>query len=299
MRIVSLLPSATEIVAALGLADRLVGVSAECDWPPEVRALPVATASRIDTGAMRSAEVDRAVREAVAGGRSLYAIDDELIERLDPDLIVTQDLCEVCAVSSGEVERLRSVRADVLSFDPRTIAEIEASVTALAARLGLADRGSAVVADMEEKLGRVRDLVAGLQRTRVFVSEWLAPPYAAGHWLPEMVALAGGEDVLGRAGEPSFPTTWEDVRRLSPELLVLAPCGLDADRAAEEADLPALGCRTVAVDANSYFSRPAPRIADGVEQLAFLLHADAVPDPGLPWVEVASSRAGHPGRKAV
>lgn len=286
MRICSLLPSATEIVAALGLADNLVAVSAECDWPPDVRGLPVVTASRVDTNGIASAEVDRAVREAIADGRSLYAIDEELLAALDPDVVVTQDLCEVCAVSTGEVEKVASVRAETVSLDPRTIAEIEASVLALAERLGVRDRGEAIVREMEEKIGRVRECIAALPRRRVFVSEWLEPPYAAGHWLPEMVALAGGEDVLGRAGEASFPTAWSDVGALSPELVVLAPCGLDVERCVREADLPPLGCRVVAVDANSYFSRPAPRVADGVAQLAFLLHPDSVPDPGLPWAEL-------------
>ena len=284
MRIASLLPSATEIVAALGLADRLVAVSAECDWPPEVRGHPVVTAARIDNEGMASADVDRAVREAIADGRSLYAIDEELIAAIDPDVVITQDLCEVCAVSTDEVERLRSVRAETVSLDPRTIAEIEGSILALAARLGVPERGEAVVREMEEKLRDVRAWVAGRPVRRVFVSEWLDPPYAAGHWLPEMVAFAGGEDVLGRPARPSFPTTWDDVREHSPDLVVLAPCGLDARRAAQEADVPPLPARVVAVDANSYFSRPAPRVVDGVAQLAFLLHPDAAPDPGLPWV---------------
>jgi iron complex transport system substrate-binding protein len=290
VRICSLLPSATEIVAALGQADRLVGVSEECDWPPEVRGLPVVTGSRIASGDLGSLEIDRAVREAVADGRSLYAIDEELIDELEPDLILTQDLCEVCAVSSAEVGRLCRVDAEVVSLDPRTIAGIEESVLRLAERLEVPERGAAVVAEMQEKIGRARSTVAGLPARRVFVAEWLDPPFAAGHWVPEMVELAGGEGVLGRAGEASFPTTWEAVRAAAPELVVLAPCGFDAERAAREA-LPSLSCRVVAVDANSYFSRPAPRVADGVVQLAFLLHLDALPDPGLPWIELMPAPA--------
>ena len=286
MRICSLLPSATEIVAALGLTDCLVGVSAECDWPPEVRGLPVVTAARIDTGELGSLEIDRAVREAITDGRSLYAIDEELIDALAPDLILTQDLCEVCAVSAAEVSRLCKVESEVVSLDPRTMAEIEDSVLRLAERLEVPDRGAAVVAEMRAKVARVRELVAGRKPRRAFVAEWLDPPFAAGHWVPEMIELAGGEEVLGRAGEASFPTTWETVRERSPELVVLAPCGFDAVRAAREANPPPLPCRVVAVDANAHFSRPAPRVADGVAQLAFLLHPEVVPDPGSPWIEL-------------
>jgi len=207
VRICSLLPSATEIVAVLGLADRLVGVSAECDWPPQVRGLPVVSAARIDTRELGSLEIDGAVREAIADGRSLYAIDEELIDALGPDLILTQDLCEVCAVSATEVRGLCKVEAEIVSLDPRTIAEIEESVLRLAERLGVPDRGAAVVAEMGAKCVRVRELVAGLKRRRAFVAEWLDPPFAAGHWVPEMVELAGGEEVLGRGGQASFPTT--------------------------------------------------------------------------------------------
>jgi len=291
VRICSLLPSATEIIGALGFADQLVGVSAECDWPPEVHGLPVVTAARIETGTMESVEIDRAVREAIADGRSLYAVDEELIVALDPDLIVAQDLCAVCAVSSGEVRRLCAVDAQVLSLNPRTVVEIEESVLELATGLGVPGRAAAVVAEMEENIARVRALVTGLEPRRVFVAEWLDPPFAAGHWVPEMVTLAGGEEVMGRAGEASFPTTWDTVRERSPELVVLAPCGFDAERAARKAAaLPPLPCRAVAVDANAYFSRPAPRIAEGIAQLAFLLHGAAVPDPGLPWIELEPAR---------
>jgi iron complex transport system substrate-binding protein len=286
VRICSLLPSATEIVAGLGRADRLVGVSAECDWPPEVRGLPVVTASRISSEELDSLEIDRAVREAVAGGRSLYAIDEELVDALEPDLILTQDLCEVCAVSSAEVGRLCTVDAEILSLDPRTIGEIEDSVLRVAERLGVPEAGASVVVEMRATIGRVREAVAGLPLRRAFVAEWLDPPFAAGHWVPEMVALAGGEEVLGRAGEASFATTWADVRERSPEVVVLAPCGFDAKRAAREAELPPLPSRVVAVDANAYFSRPAPRVADGVAQLGFLLHPEVVPDPGVPWIEL-------------
>lgn len=286
-RICSLLPSATEIVATLGLAERLVGVSAECDWPTEVRDRPVVSASRVDTTTLSAREVDDAVRSAVAAGRSLYAVDQELIERLDPDLILTQDLCAVCAVSSQELGAVCSVAAETISVDARSIAEIEASVLALAERLGVRTRGQSVVEAMHARIAEVGDLVRHRPRPNVFVCEWLDPPFAGGHWVPEMVTLAGGNPVLGRPGEASFPTTWAAVREASPDLLVLAPCGYDAERTAREARLPDLGCPVVAVDANAYFSRPAPRVADGVAQLGFLTHPDVVPDPGMPRINVA------------
>jgi iron complex transport system substrate-binding protein len=223
-RICSLLPSATEIVASLGLAGSLVGRSQECDWPDEVLALPVVTAARIDTNALTSLEVDEAVRAAVAEGRSLYAIDEELIRSLAPDVIVTQDLCEVCAVSSRELRGVTSLGAEVISLDARTIEGIAESVAGLADRLGVPERGKAVVAELRDAIEEVAGLVAGAPRRRVFVAEWLEPPYAAGHW--------------------------------------------------------------VAVDALAYYSRPAPRIAGGIRQLAFLLHPDRAPDPGLPWIDV-------------
>jgi iron complex transport system substrate-binding protein len=285
-RICSLLPSATEIVADLGLAGSLVGRSQECDWPDEVLELPIVTAARIDTSALTSLEVDDAVRAAVAEGRSLYAIDEELIQSLAPDVIVTQDLCEVCAVSSRELRGVASLGADVISLDARTVDGIAESVTGLADRLGVPERGVAVVAELREAIEEVAMLVAGAQLRRVFVAEWLDPPYAAGHWVPEMVAIAGGEDVLGRAGEPSFPTSWAEALEREPELVVLAPCGLDAEQAARGARALDLPCRAVAVDALAYYSRPAPRIACGIRQLAFLLHPEHAPDPGLSWIDV-------------
>lgn len=272
MRIVSLLPSATEIVAELGLTGSLVGRSEECDWPPDVRGLPVVTTSRIDSASLGGAEIDAAVRAAVADGRSLYALDSELVERLAPDVIVTQDLCAVCAVSSAEV---CEVGARVISLDPRTIAEIGESVVRLGRELGCEERGRAAAERMHERIERVRAAVAGLPPRRIFVAEWLDPPFASGHWIPEMVRAAGGVDVLGRAGEHSCPTSWDAVAAERPELIVLAPCGFDAERARREAaglDLPA---PSVAVDANAFFARPSLRIADGVEQLARLLHPEA------------------------
>ncbi len=286
MRICSLLPSATEIVASLGLVESLVAVSEECDWPPEVRALPVVTASRVDMARLSSLEIDQSVRKALGDGRPLYAIDRELLEALEPDLILTQNLCSVCAVSSDTIDELCATDVEVVTLDAHTLAEIEERILSLADLLGVPARGHTVVDEMEAKVAAVSERVSEASRRPVFVAEWLEPPYAAGHWIPEMVALAGGRDVLGRAGAPSYPTSWETVREHRPELVVVAPCGFDHTRAAREATLPPLGCRAVAVDSNAYYARPAPRLADGVAQLAYLIHPELLVDPGLPYIEL-------------
>jgi iron complex transport system substrate-binding protein len=297
-RICSLLPSATEIIAALRCFDQLVGRSAECDFPPSVAGLPIVTSARIDTADLDSAAIDGAVRTALADGRSLYAVDGELIARLAPDLILTQDLCEVCAVSSSD-ESLCAIGIETLALDAHSIVGIEETVLALGARLGVQADARAVVDAMELAIRETSARVGDLPRRRVFVCEWLDPPFAAGHWAPEMVAAAGGVDVLGEAGRPSFRTNWDVVRRLEPELVVLAPCGFDAERTASEASrsaIPDLGCPVVAVDANAYYSRPAPRVAEGVRQLAHLFHPEDGPDPGLPYVEL---RKTDPARDLV
>lgn len=283
MRIVSLVPSATEIIAALGLADSLVGRSHECNYPAEVQTVPVVSASRIDTASIPSAHIDRAVRDALADGRPLYAVDAELLERLAPDVIVTQDLCEVCAVPSGEVRRVAHVDVETVSLDPRDLTEIEESIRTLARHLGAAGPGELLAQAMHHRIDAVHQAVRGLPPPRVFVAEWLDPPFAAGHWVPEMVARAGGEEVLGRARERSFATTWDAVAEAAPQVIVLAPCGFDLERTVSEAGgVPALGARVVAVDGDAAYSRPGPRVAEGVAQLAHLLHPDAVAAPELP-----------------
>jgi iron complex transport system substrate-binding protein len=227
------------------------------------------------------------VRAAVLDGKSLYALDDALIRELAPDLVITQDLCHVCAVSSEDVTRVRSLEADVLALDPRTLGEVAESVRVVARRIGVDERGEAVAGEMEARIAAAAEAVIGAEPVAVFVAEWLDPPFAAGHWLPEMVAAAGGTDVLGRAGQPSFPTTWDDVFAAGPAVIVAAACGFDAARIAQEAAALEFPCRTVAVDANARYSRPAPRLAEGVEQLAHLLHPGLAPDPGLPSIEIA------------
>jgi iron complex transport system substrate-binding protein len=218
----------------------------------------------------------------------LYAIDRALLEALQPDLILTQNLCAVCAVSADKISELCATDVEVVALDARTLAEIEEGILSLADLLGVAARGCTVVAEMEAKIAAVRRRVAGAPARSVFVAEWLEPPYAAGHWIPEMVEIAGGREILGHAGAPSYPTSWETVREARPELVVIAPCGFDHARAGREATLPPLACRTVAVDSNAYYARPAPRLADGIAQLAFLVHPDLVDDPGLPYIELTT-----------
>ena len=289
MRICSLLPSATEVIAELGLVDSLVGVSEECRWPPAVVGKPVVSAAKVDPSALSSFEIDAAVRESVRNGESLYVLDAAVIAALEPDLIVTQDLCSVCAVSGADLADACPVGAEVISLDPRTLGEVADSVLTLAARLGVPEAGRGIVDRMRETIDSTTELVAGRPRRPVFFAEWLDPPFCAGHWLPEMIERAGGRDVLGQAGAPSRPTTWEEVLAREPELVVLGPCGFGADEAARRATDLDLPVPAVAVDGDNYYSRPAPRLADGVRQLAHLLHPDVVPDPGLPKIEIGET----------
>ena len=289
MRICSFLPSATEIIAELQLADSLVGVSEECRWPPEVIGKPVVTAARIDPASMSSLEIDQAVRASVRDGRSLYSVDAALIEALAPDVIVTQDLCAVCAVSSGELAEACLVDAEVISLDPRTLAEVARTIRLLGSRLGASERGDELATRMLATIDEVAAAVRGVPKRRVFFAEWIDPPFCAGHWLPEMIDLAGGVDVLGRAGQPSHPTSWDVVRSAQPELVIVGPCGFDVVQAAARAGRIEFPGRAVAVDGDAYYSRPAPRLADGMRQLAHLIHPERVPDPGLPEIELAGS----------
>lgn len=246
------------------------------------------TGASFESAGLGDLAIDRTVRDAVAGGSSLYLVDEELLAELAPDVIVTQDLCTVCAVSSGEVRALCSPGTELVSLDPRTLDEVAESVLTLGAALGASERAEAVAARMRETIAETAALVAGLPPRRVFFAEWIAPPFTSGHWLPEMIALAGGEDVLGVAGRPSRETSWEEVVALEPELVVVGPCGFDERQAAVRAAGLAFPCRAVAVDGDSYYSRPSPRLADGVRQLAHLFHPDAAPDPGLPSLALGS-----------
>ena len=296
MRICSLLPSASEIIAELGHVDSLVGVSDECRWPAEVVGKPVVTAARIDTSALTSREIDSAVRASLEEGGSLYAVDAALMEELRPDLIVTQDLCAVCAVSSGDLATAFPLDVEVLSLDPRTLGGVAETFRVLARRLGTPDRGRALADEFDAKIGSVADAVHGLVRRRIFFAEWLEPPFCAGHWIPEMIALAGGADVLGRPGEPSHTTDWDAAFEHQPELVILAPCGFGAEEAVRRSEGLSFPCPAIAVDGDGYYSCPGPRLADGVRQLGHILHPEAVEDPGLPAIElepVASGRGAY------
>lgn len=286
MRIVSLLPSATDMIAELGLLDSLVGISEDSNWPPEVLSKPLVARTRIDVSGLTSAEIDALVNESASEAHSLYAVDAELLEELRPDLVITQDLCEVCAVSSGDLATACPIGTEVYSMNPRSFDDVVESVIGLAERLGVREQGVAVAEEMRATVDAVRTAVAGRERPRVFVAEWIDPPYGSGHWLPEMVEVAGGTNVLSKPGEYSFATTWETVLAEEPDLIVIAACGFSLAQALERTGELRLPVRTVVVDGDSHFSRPAPRLADGVCQLAHLLHPEAVADPGLPFEEL-------------
>jgi iron complex transport system substrate-binding protein len=294
MRIVSLLPSATDMIAELGLLDSLVGISEDSNWPPEVLSKPLVARTKIDIAGLSSVEIDALVNESASEAHSLYAVDAELMAELRPDLVITQDLCEVCAVSSGDLATACPIGTEVFSMNPRSLDDVVESVIALAERLGARERGVEVAERMRAKIEAVRAAVAGLERPRVFVAEWMDPPYGSGHWLPEMVEAAGGTNVLSKPREYSFATSWETVLEEEPEIIVLAACGFSLEQALERTSELRLPVRTVVVDGDSHFSRPAPRVADGVRQLAHLIHPDAVAYPGLPYAELPLSFA-HAG----
>ncbi|HKH12898.1 MAG TPA: cobalamin-binding protein [Rubrobacter sp.] len=290
LRVVSLLPSATEMVHFAGAAESLVGVTHECDYPAGVEGLPKLTNSRIDP-ALSGAEIDAAVNRLVTDDESLYALDADLLESLAPDLIITQGLCEVCAVSTGLVEEavsgLRN-RPELLVLNPASLEDVLEDSVRIGDALGCGERARENVALLRNRLDAIESAVDGLARPRVGCIEWLDPPFSAGHWVPEMVRLAGGRELFAGPGERSVRLDWETVFEAAPEVLVLMPCGFDAARAAEEAkelpnlpgwrDLPAVkNGRVWVVDANSYFSRPAPRLVDGVEILSRILHPGVFP----------------------
>ena len=287
MRIASLVPSATEMLYALGLGDSVVGVTHECDYPPEAAGRPHLTRSVIPEG-LSAAEIDRAVRERTERGEAIYELDADTLRELEPDLIVTQQVCEVCAVSFDDVRKVAATipsEPQVLSLDPSTLGEVLADVRTLALAAGAPAAGEQLLAGAADRLDRVADAVEGAGRPRVLALEWLDPPYAGGHWVPQMVELAGGEEALGLPGEKSRVFDWNEAAAARVEVVVSMPCGYGAERAAAETRphldrLRSLGARlVVAVDASSYFSRPGPRLVDGVELLAHVLHPDRVPAP--------------------
>jgi iron complex transport system substrate-binding protein len=286
VRIASLVPSSTEMLFALGVGDSVVAVTHECDYPLGVEQLPHLTRSVIP-GGLDAAEIDAAVRERTSRGEALYELDEETLAELDVDLIVTQAVCEVCAVSFDDVravaERLPT-QPEVISLDPSTLGEVLADIPRLAEAAGVPEAGERLTEELGERLEAVERAVEGARRPRVAALEWLDPVYVGGHWVPQMIELAGGEDVLGLPGEKSRTAEWAEVEAAAPEIVVSMPCGYYAEQAAAETmrwrrRLGLLGARVVAVDAAAYFSRPGPRLVDGVELLGHLLHPELVPAP--------------------
>ena len=286
MRIASLVPSSTEMLFALGLGDSVVAVTHECDYPPEAADRPHLTLSVIPDG-LPAAAIDRAVRERTEAGQALYELDEALLAELEPDLIVTQAVCTVCAVSLDDVTaaaaRMPS-KPQVISLDPSTLGEVLSDIPRLAANAGAPDAGTALAEEAAARIGAVERAVAGAARPRVAALEWLDPVFIGGHWVPQMIELAGGEDVIGLAGEPSRTVEWAELEASGPDVVIALPCGYGTQRAAREAldareRLLALGARAVAVDASSYFSRPGPRLVEGVELLGHILHPERVPEP--------------------
>lgn len=279
MRIISLVPNGTEILFAVGAGDLVVGVSHECDYPAEARTRPVLTGSALMPG-MSSAEVDKAVAAQVGSGESLYTLDEARIAELAPHLIVTQQLCPVCAVSTAQVDGAVQPLPrcpEVLSLDPRTLADVMADIRRVGEATGRTAEAEALVRSLERRLDAVRARVQGRPRPRVAALEWLDPPFAGGHWVPEMIEIAGGTDVFAKPGDHSARLTWEQVREADPDVVVAMPCGYDEAGAAAQlallGDRPELrGRRVCPVDANGCFSRPGPRLVDGIERLADLFH---------------------------
>jgi len=294
MRIVSLVPHATELLFALGLGDDVVGVTHECDFPPAAAGLPHVTSDELPPG-LTSAQIDAAVRERTQAGEAIYGLDEELLRELEPDLIVTQELCPVCAVSYDEVvavaERIDSC-PKVLALDPRTFGETMGDVRTIAHATGAKAAALDLIARQRARVDQVRIAVRDAERVPVVTLEWLDPVFVAGHWTPQLVELAGGVDILGMPGEPSLQLPWDAVAAAQPEVVVVMPCGYDAARSLEEAELHAdelraLGARrVVAIDASATFSRPGPRLVDGLETLAHILHPDAVPQAPGPALDV-------------
>ena len=281
MRIVSLIPSATEILFAVGAGEDVVGVTFECDHPPAARERRVVSTSAMPEG-LGPREIDDFVAAALAAGEDLYRLDADALDDLDADLVVTQDLCAVCAVDVGTVDEalgFLGCRAEVATIDPHTLDDVLASITEVGRVTGHHDQAAALVADLEARLATVARRVDGLERPRVLVLEWTDPPFAPGHWIPEMVTRAGGEPTAGVAGERSGRITWDDAVASAPDVVVCAPCGFDLDgsaRLAEEVRDRFPGVPVWAVDADGHFARPGPRLVDGVEVLAGILHPSAV-----------------------
>jgi iron complex transport system substrate-binding protein len=295
MRLVSLLPSATEIVYALGLGDDLVGVTFECDEPPSARVDKTVVVGGRDTRGMSPGEIDEYVKTQLAAGSDLYTLHADALAALDPELILTQDLCRVCALPSDHVEdaldHLGCHGADVLSLDPYTLDEVFDTIRAVAARTGVPERAEALLGDLRSRLATVASAVDGLPRPRVVVVEWVDPPFTAGHWVPDLVRAGGGQPVAAHRGARSVETAWPALVAAAPDVVLVAPCGFHLDGAAGQARAVAArfpGAAVWAIDADGLVVRPGPRLVDGVEAIAAILHPGAVPDaPGTAVARVS------------
>jgi iron complex transport system substrate-binding protein len=294
MRIVSLVPHATELLFALGLGDQVVAVTHECDYPEAALALPHITRDRLPSG-LTAREIDAAVRERTERGEAIYELDADRLRDLEPDLIVTQELCPVCAVSVDDVRAVADSipsQPQVVALDPHTFGEAFGDVRTIAQLTRSREAALALIARQRARVDAVRVVVRKAERVPTAAIEWFDPVFVAGHWTPQLIDLAGGIDVLGFAGEPSEQSTWEMVAAAAPRVVVAMPCGYDAERSHAEATayagaLQTVGAeRVVAVDASAYFSRPGPRLVDGLELMAHILHPDLVPEPAGAVLEV-------------
>jgi iron complex transport system substrate-binding protein len=297
-RIVTTLPSATEIVALLGLEDKLVGITHECDYPPEVRSKPVVMRSVFDSTKMTSRAIDDAVLDRVTKGESVYAIDEQLLKSLAPDLIITQELCEVCATPLREVAKTIATldpKPKILSLTPHNLEEVLADVLRVGRATGKLDHAKDIVLKLQERVNLVREACSDplVTRPTVFCMEWLDPVYCSGHWMPELVDYAGGKEVLGRFGEPSTVVDWDDVLEADPEVIFVTVCGYDVKRTLTEIstltqklgwyELQAMKeSKVFVLDSPAYYSRSGPRLVDGLEIMAYLMHPELFPHYKLP-----------------
>jgi iron complex transport system substrate-binding protein len=294
MKIVSLLPSATELVYALGLGDDLSGVTFECDHPGDARTKPVVSDTALPSDRpLDAGEIDAEVRERMDARQPLYVLDKELMGQIDPDLILTQDLCRVCAVPTGQVQDALDeigCRSEVVSMDPHSLKEILESFLEVGRATGAEGRAKELVEELRARIDEVRRVATRLPTIRTFCMEWLQPPFAGGHWIPEMVAIAAGQNLLTEPKQRSREVTWREIANSGPEVVVHMPCGYYLPEAEEEAvaiyRVPEFRETTAhasgavfATDASSYFSRPGPRIVDGLEILAWAIHPDEYPEP--------------------
>ena len=279
MRIVSLLPSTTEIVFDLGLQDQLQGVTIECNWPTSAKSGREIVVDTFTNPTMTPGEIDAIVKQRMAAGLDLYNLDDDALARCNPDLILSQDLCRVCAVASGDVDaavaRL-NCDATVLQIDPQNLHQVIESINTIAVAAGVADRGIALTESLHSRLQAVATALVGKERPKVFVLEWTDPPFGAGHWVPDIITAAGGEPVLCRPGERSVQTTWDEITAANPDVVIVAPCGFGLDGTSDQAHLVSEHLPTSvavwAIDADAVMVRPGPRLVDGVEAIAQMLH---------------------------